>query len=174
MQGDLRARRLGGAGVEEGGLGGGLGHGLQHAGAAAGHHGAAVDAADAAVLTAVIQGAVAAVAHQADIDTPAVYVDIAVGVDAVGIPAGGVQQGDGAAVYGDAGETAIGGLRAAGVDAVIGGGDGDSAVLHEDLQGLDALVAAGDRDAAAQDGDGGIAVNGIVPGIQREGRAGDM
>ena len=149
MQGDFRSRRLGGPGVEKGGLGGVFGHGFQHGGAAAGHHGAAVYTASAAVFTAVVQGAVAAVAYETDIDQAAVYVDVAVGVDAVGVPTGGVQKGDGAAVNGDAGEAAVGGLRAAGVDAVIGRGNGDGTVLNENLRGLDALAAGIHGKAAA-------------------------
>ena len=145
---------MGGAGVKQGGLGGGLGHGLQHGGAAAGHHSTAVYVANTAVLAAIVQGAVAAITYEANIDQAAVYIDIAVGVNAVSVSAGGIQQRYGSAVDGDAGETAIGGLRAAGVDAVIGRGDSDVAVLYEDFRGLNALAAAIDSDAAAGAGAG--------------------
>ena len=174
LQGNLRPRRLGGAGVKQGGLGGGLGHGLQHGGAAAGHHSTAVYVANTAVLAAIVQGAVAAITYEANIDQAAVYIDIAVGVNAVSVSAGGIQQRYGSAVDGDAGETAIGGLRAAGVDAVIGRGDSDVAVLYENFRGLNALAAAIDSDAAAENGNGGIAAEGVVSGAEGEGRTGNM
>ena len=132
---------------------------LGHHTGTAGHNIAAADLTDAAALAAVVNGVVAAAARETDADAAAADENIAVGIEAVRIPGGLVDNRNGAAadmnpafrvclalagvrvLAEHAGRAEAEAAAAVCVHAVVGGIDFDLAAGNVDGQRLDALIA---------------------------------
>ena len=170
--------------IEDGALGRGAAEALSHHGTAAGHHLTAGDDAAAAALTAVVDGVVAAGGAEADAHAAAGDDDIAVGVQAVGIPGRVVDYGEAAAADVDPGLgfriRRRGRCRLAGthehaaeaaavcVQAVVAWIDLELAAAEIDRQGLNALIALLKQEAAVQNADRRVGMDAVVSSTDRE------
>ena len=167
---------------------------LRHPVGAAGDDTPARDHAHAARLRGIVDRGVGSAVDEGHIYLTAGDIDVSVGIETVRVTSGFVDDRDDAARDIDKGvkrcliscrrlrvirgcarqEGQIHGGAAVGVKAVIRGINRDIAVPHRDLLRLDALVAGRDKEVTSRNEDRHVAVQGVVPRVDRQRPAADF